>query len=349
MSHYVQPPESDLIGLDPSEHAGRYRPHTVHTHYFGFQIPEAEIGCYSYIRYQPFFPLMQGSVQIFQGMDNTSVLDMAHLDYSMTLPWPKIDGNTITTSRGYRIEFLEPGRKARISYRSEDGRAAFELEQTALSPLVGRAAVIPGEDLFAEMSPGGSEQFMHCVGELTLRGRTYPIDCNTVRDRSWNQDRNEDRRGRFDIPVSWTPVYFGDGGYFNQVGFEKADSDPAWAGVLDPPPADYSGALFAWVGKGEEIREIVRVRRNVTELHPTLHFPLAQEIEAEDSEHNVLRMTGRAVAASPIVAWPHAAAYDSVYRWETDGGAVGYGPCQGVWYEGYQHAMKSRRASAGQT
>lgn len=339
MVHHILTPESDLIGLDPAEHAGRYAPHTTHTHYFGFQIPEAGIGCYSYIRYQPYFPLMQGGVQIFQGLDNTAVLDMAHLDYSMTLPWPQVDGTTdgavITTARGYRIEFTELGRKARITYRSADGRAAFEVEQTALSPLVGRAAVIPGEDHTAALHPGGSEQFMHCVGELTLHGRTYPIDCNTIRDRSWNQDRNEDRRGRFDRPISWTPVYLDDGRYFNQVGFATGDADSEGS----------PGALFSFLGKGDVIRELVRVERRVIESHPTLYFPLAQEIEAESVEGTVFRMTGRAIAASPIVAWPHASAYDSVYRWETDDGAVGYGPCQGIWFEAYQHAMKARRRS----
>ncbi len=338
MVHHILAPQSDLIGLDPTEHAGRYTPHTTHTHYFGFQIPEAEIGCYSYIRYQPYFPLMQGSVQIFQGLDNTAVLDMAHLDYSMTLPWPEVDGPVISTSRGYRIEFTELGRKARITYRSADGRAAFELEQTALSPLVGRAAVIPGEDVLnpgaTAMAPGGSEQFMHCVGELTLHGHTYAIDCNTIRDRSWNQDRNEDRRGRFDLPISWTPVYLDDGRYFNQVGFEAGGT----------PSEERPGALFSFLGKGDELQDLVRVERRVTESHPTLYFPLAQEIEAEAADSTVFRMSGRAIAASPIVAWPHAFAYDSVYRWETGDGAVGFGPCQGIWFEAHQHAMKARRS-----
>ena len=343
MTHHIQPPESDLIGLDPTAHVGSYRPHTTHTHYFGFQIPEAEIGCYSYIRYQPYFKLMQGSVMIHQGLDNLSVLDMAHLDYSMTLPWPEVKGTTITTSRGYQIQLLEPGRKARVTYRSADGRAAFEIEQTALTPLIGRAAVMPGEDLYTDMAPGGSEQFMHCTGELTLHGKTYPIDCRTPRDRSWNQDRTEDRRGRVDLPVSWTPVYFDDGTYFNQVGFEAESSKPAWSGLLTSPPADYPGFLFAWAGHGDDIRHITRVERHVTEQHPTLHYPLAQEIEAEDAQGQTYRITGRAISASPIVAWPHAFAYDSVYRWETDHGQVGYGPCQGLWFEAYQHAMKQSR------
>jgi hypothetical protein len=345
MTHHILGPESDLFGTDPNEQKGKYGPHTTHTHYFGFQIPEEGIGCYSYVRYLPYFPLMQGNVMVFQGTDNHQLLDMAHLDYEMTCPWPEVDDNTIRTTQGYEIELIEPGKKARVTYRSADDRCSFELEQTALSPICGRSAVMPGEDRLKEMQPGGFEQFMHCVGEVTLHGKTYPIDCNTIRDRSWNQDRSEARGGLFDIPVSWTPVYFDQDLYINQVGFEKEDSNPSWKGLLEPPPEDYPGFLFSWVGRGDEIRDVVRVDRDVTELHPTLYHPLKQEIEIEDDHGDVYRMTGEALAHSPIVAWPHAFAYDSVVRWETDDGRVGHGSCQGIWYEGYQHAMKEKKAA----
>lgn len=86
----------------------------------------------------------------------------------------------------------------------------------------------------------------------------------------------------------------------------------------------------------------MRIERTVTELHPTLYLPLAQKIEAEDDRGQTHRLEGRALAAAPIVAWPHAFAYDSVYRWETDRGRIGYGPCQGIWHEAFQHAMKSQ-------
>jgi hypothetical protein len=125
-------------------------------------------------------------------------------------------------------------------------------------------------------------------------------------------------------------VYLDDGRYFNQVGFEAG--------------ADSPGALFSFLGKGDDLHDLVRVERRVTETHATLYFPLAQEIEVEAAYSTSFRLTGHAIAASPIVAWPHAFAYDSVYRWESDTGAVGFGPCQGIWFEAYQHAMKQRRS-----
>lgn len=51
--------DTDL--LIPLPAAGEsWDPHLIHTHYFGFSVPEAAIGAFLYIRYQPAFPLSQG-------------------------------------------------------------------------------------------------------------------------------------------------------------------------------------------------------------------------------------------------------------------------------------------------
>ena len=119
---HVHSGDTDLMVPLPA--AGEtWDPHLVHTHYFGFSIPEAAIGGFLYIRYQPAFPLCQGGVCIFQGNDNIEYTDMAHLDYEITMPWPKIDGRTITTDNGLAIEFIEPGKTARLTYAAGDGRA----------------------------------------------------------------------------------------------------------------------------------------------------------------------------------------------------------------------------------
>jgi hypothetical protein len=342
MSHHIQPPESDLIGTEIG-HAD-YNPQTVHTHYFGFCVPEAQIGAFTYIRYQPHFNLSQGNVMIFRGHDNLVPLDIAHLNWVMTQPWPTVEGNKITTSENYSIDFLELGRQARITYEAHDGSAAFDITQTAVSPLVARGSVIPGEAIRGTLEPGGSEQFMHAVGELELGGERFRVDCHYPRDRSWNQDRTEQRRGRHDWPASWTPMWFGDDLCINQVGFEDPDTHPAWEGLLPLPP-ESQGFHFAWVARGGELRDIVRVSRNVIVQHERTHIPLRQEIEAEDEDGNTYQLTGEAIATAPIASWPNAYTYDSVYRWTDRQGRETHGPVQGIWYEAFQHAMK-RRARA---
>jgi hypothetical protein len=337
----IHPPETDLIGVEPGDRD--WEPHTVHTHYFGFQVPEAQIGGFTYIRYQPYFPLSQGCVCIFEGMDNVAHLDMAYLDWQMAMPYPQVDGQTITTANGFRIEFLELGRVARTTYRSADGETSFDLTHTAITPLVARGAAIPGENLHASHEPGGSEQFMHCVGELRLRSKVYAVDCYMPRDRSWRQSRTEARGGRHDPPIAWTPMYFADTGLaFNQVGFESPGTGAVWEGALAIPEGAPSHH-FAWVCDNGELREIVDLRRAVGELHPWVHAPLTQTIEATDDAGNAYRFSGEAIAVAAIPSWPNAGTWDSVVRWTDADGHVGYGPCQGIWYEAFQHVMKERR------
>jgi hypothetical protein len=120
LSTAVHQPETDLIV--PLPNGERWDPHTIHTHYFGLSVPEAQLGAFIYVRYQPAFPLCQGGVCIFRGFDNVSPLDIDFLDYQLTMPWANIEASTITTANGLRIEFLEPGRTARVTYCSNDGR-----------------------------------------------------------------------------------------------------------------------------------------------------------------------------------------------------------------------------------
>src|SRR4051794_11686928 len=143
MSMATQLPATDLIL--PLPDGEEWDPHTIHTHYFGLSVPEARLGAFLYVRYQPAFPLCQGGVVIFRGTDNVSLTDVDHLNYEMTMPWPRIDGNAIETANGLRIEFLEPGRVARITYDSGDG-TSIDVTQTAVTPLLVRGHVMPGEE-----------------------------------------------------------------------------------------------------------------------------------------------------------------------------------------------------------
>jgi hypothetical protein len=337
----THPPQSDLVLPLPG--AGEvWDPHTIHTHYFGLSVPEAALGAFIYIRYQPAFPLCQGGVVIFRGLDNVGIVDVDHLDYEVTMPWPQIDGTSITTANGLRVEFLEPGRVARLTYDSGDG-TSFDVVQTAITPLLVRGHVMPGEDLDSDpaQAPGGSEQFMHVTGELTLHGRRHAVDCYAARDRSWRQVRVERRNAVPVPPVGWSPMYFGEDLIFNQISFEDPDTDPAWTGVYELPPGRPTHH-FAWLVEDGETHEIVRVRRNVLEYHPEIYAAQRQEIEAEDERGRVHRFTGEAIAMATLPAWPNVSFHDSVYRWEDEQGRVAHATYQEIWFDRYQRAMKAR-------
>ena len=341
MSIGTHPPETDL--LLPLPAAGEeWDPHLIHKHYFGFSVPEARIGAFLYIRYQPAFPLSQGGVCIFQGLDNVEYTDMAFLDYEITMPWPEIDGSTITTANGLRIEFIEPGSVARVRYTSDDGTTSFDIRAEAVTPLLARGHVMPGEENHDDpgRSPGGTEQFMRVTGELVLHGERHGVDCFAPRDRSWRQIRVE-KRGAVPVPpVGWSPMYFGPDLIFNQISFEPLDTDPAWAGLYEV--GNRPSHHYAWVQRDGETRSISWVRRNVLEYHPQTHLPLRQEIEAEDATGERYRFTGEAIAAASLPAWPNTSFHDSVYRWTDAQGRIAHATYQELWFDKYQRAMKQR-------
>jgi len=340
-SHAVHPPETDLIL--PMPDGEEWDHHTIHTHYFGFSVPEAAIGAFVYIRYQPTFPLIHGGVSIFRGLDNVNAIDVDHLDYEISMPWPEIKGNTITTDNGLSIEFVEPGRVARVTYTSSDGRTSFDVTQTAVTPLLVRGHVMPGEEDHHDpgRQPGGSEQFMHCVGELVLNGETFAVDCFAPRDRSWRQVRKETQGGVPVPPVGWSPMYFGDDLIFNQISFEAPDTDPAWRGTYQMPP-EAPTHHFAWLIVAGETREITRVRRNVLERQPVTFATVRQEVEAWDADGNRYLFTGEAIATATIPAWPNVSFHDSVYRWEDEQGRVAHSTYQEIWFDRYQRAVRAR-------
>jgi hypothetical protein len=344
MSLALQPGSTDLH-LPRAEPGEALDPYTVHTYYFGLSVPEAAIGAYIYVRAQPAFDLSQGGVVVFRGLDNEALLDAEHHDYRATMPWPEVDGSRVTLANGLEIDVVEPGERILVRYTSPDGATRLEVEQRAISPLVARGHVVPGEEdhhASAAKEPGGIEQFMHCTGELVLRGERFDVDCLAVRDRSWSQIRTEDPGGaKPSPPIGWTPISFGEELSLNITSMEDPDTDPAWKDVYDIPegtPTFY----VAWIASDGETRAVRRVRRNVLAYHPTQHVALRQELEVEDEHGETYRFTGEAIAMSPMHSWPNIAFHDSVYRWTDEQGRVAHGTYQEIWWDAYQRAMTRR-------
>lgn len=335
----AQPGSTDL--LIPTPEAGQHwDAHRIHTHYFGFSVPEARIGAFLYIRYQPEFRSSHGGVCIFQGHDNVTPTDIEHLDYQVAMPWPTVTGNTITSANGFRIEFIEPGAKIRLTYTSEHGDTSFEVIQEAITPLVARGHIMPGEELHhaaLDHQAGGSEQFLHATGELRLNGQTHSVDCHAPRDRSWNQIRAESYVAT--PPIGWTPMYFGPNLALSQISFEPLDTEPHWSGLYEV--GDRPSHHFGWVQRGDETRAIASVRRDVLEVNPKNYIPLRQELDIEDETGERYHFSGESIASAPLPAWPNSLFHDALVRWTDEAGRVTHTTFQGIWMADYQRKMNS--------
>lgn len=324
-----QPPETDLIFPLPPD-GETWDPCLIHTHYFGFCIPEERIGALLYIRYQPGFPLSGGGVEFYRGLDNLSLTTVEHIDYELTMPWPTVEGNKVTTRNGLSFDFVEPGKRMELSYAATDDSASMAVTATAITPLCARGHVLPDEELHTNQAPGGSEQFMHMTGSLTLGGDTYAVDCNYIRDRSWRQVRYERRDASLYPPIAWTPMYFGEHLSFNQIGFEDPATDPVWAGDFDiPEGAPHHN--WGWLCRDGELLNIARVRRKVTRLHPIHLVALNQEMEITDERGDTYLVRGEAIGFAPIPGWHNLASLETLTRWQDETGAVTYGPSQTFW------------------
>jgi hypothetical protein len=151
----VQPPETDLIFPLPA--AGeQWDPCLIHTHYFGFCVPEARLGALTYIRYQPGFPLCGGGVELYRGIDNLTLTTVDHIDYELTMPWPAVEeaGRRVTTQNGLSFHFEQPGRRMHITYAAADGSALVDVHAEAVTPLCARGHVLPDEELHTSQAPG---------------------------------------------------------------------------------------------------------------------------------------------------------------------------------------------------
>jgi hypothetical protein len=331
-------PESDVY-LPLPEAGEQWDPHTIHSHYFGFAIPDKAIGAFIYMRYQPAFPLLSGGVLIYQGLDNLVLSDSLFHDYELTMPWPPGDAHTFKTANGLSVQFVEPGRLAQLSFRSEEGATEFEITATAVSGLAARGHVLPGEAENKVPTSGGSEQFMHYEGTLVVNGERLEVDSYYPRDRSWRQVRRDTRDFPPGPPTTWTPVYFDEGLAFNQIGIDDPAKDPPWAGGFDVDPAAPTH-VFGWVSRDGEVKAVTEVSRVATRLHPLTYAPLDMTIHAVDADDERYDLVGTAVAFSPIPAWPNLTAWETLMRWEASDGRVGFGPAQSVWNQRAQHALK---------
>lgn len=316
-------PDCDL--LHPQFTEVNRAPTLTETQYFGFSVPEANIHAAAYLWHHPNLGVVTGGVFAFQGIKS-------HALQSELFNWTNFMDDEVLANdlwdyrfeNGYHVQTLEPLKRHRLRYVDEARQNAFDLETEALM----EPALLQTGMHF--------EQAMRVRGGLTLRGKTYQVDCTSVRDRSWGQARSEQHMPT--PPMDWMTGVFTDTFAFGCTAYDHPDLNPDWKGQLEVPGGD--PAKGGWVYRDGTLIPIVGARKKVQHDHATLQ-PTTAEMVLTDAAGRDYAIRGEVVAANRHALWPNVNAWLCLIRWEWDG-QVCYGDLQQVqWHDYVRQFLRS--------
>lgn len=281
------------------------KPHfaLTETQYYSFWVPEANLHCFNWIWYHPNLNSVMAGTMAWTGVRPES-LSCELFNFYQHMSADVFEGHfgKAKFENGFSVDAEDPGKRIRIRYLDRERDTHFDVLQTAVTePLMW-----PTSNHF--------EQVMHCTGEVTLRGQTYPVDCLSVRDRSWGEYRPETP---MNIPPNHWAVGAADAGNsFCIVGMEDEALDPIWKGRMPAPSSD--PLRFGWlIVDGEKC--LARSLSMKAEFDPVHLMPTAVVMHVEDDRGRKHTIRGRRTAATPFRAWININCSVTLMEWEWAG------------------------------
>jgi len=281
------------------------------TNWFSWNVPERRLGGWTYGQARPNARLCNGGVWLW---DDTAALSWDlpyHAHYSgLRLPdRADRDMRDFEWPTGVHVRMLEPLTKYAIDY--DDGpELEVHLEFAAIMPPnphpIGVAPFVKGTHF---------DQAGHVTGELVLRGEHIPVDCFSVRDRSWGP-RPMGRPKRRNAATPDTAARSRGIGY----SFGVAGPRDAWL-VYSTPGVNDDPVVCGFLLRDGEYAHILRGVRRLR-VDADAGWPTGMEIEAVDDADRHLTVAGEAVSRH----W-RGNGGDSLFRWHWDA-HVGWGEDQ---------------------
>lgn len=306
------------------------------TNWWSFNVPERKMGGW-----------FHGSVRVnkkdctsrFFIWDDNGLHRANHVyDYvAPQKPLPdNVDLRDFTFPEGHSLKMLKPLMDYHVAFRSPDGEVSIEIEHRGIHM---PHRFTRGEPPFR----GSSEHFDqagHVVGELVLRGERIPIDCYSVRDRSWgprpvresvSKDPARARREYAGSPSGdWRAIERHRGRGRIQYVFGTADDETGFMAFMRPQDA---GTADWWpINHGYLLRDgvcagLVKGESRVLNFRdPVSGYSSHMLVDAIDTEGRKLEAEGFAVSRSPS----QNGGANALFRWFFDG-KIAWGEDQDGW------------------
>jgi hypothetical protein len=313
-------------------------PYLVETSWWSFNVPERRMGGWLHSQYHVNLGTCTWRVFVW---DPTSS-DPAHLAYYRAVdqapmpPGPDLRDITFPGG-GFSVQMIEPLMRYRVAYADPDRDFSVDLEHRGVHP---PHRFTPGQPPM--MFSPHLDQLGHVTGTITLHGERIPVDCHSLRDRTWgprgghhsSSQKAEYQRGEHRVlhpgGPRWREVERQRGRGRIQYMFGHVDASTGFLGFLRPQDGDAAGwspVHVGWLLRDSEFgrldagRSRMRVYRD-----PDSGLTSHMEVELVDRRGRSMRVEGMAMSRiAERTAGGH-----SLMRWDFDG-VIGWGEDQDVW------------------
>lgn len=276
-------------------------PWWTETAWFGFAVPDEGLCGSIYQIYRTTQGVMATAVYVW----TPGAEDLRELPYYRTfwhLPIPP-DAHPCDNelASGLSVRTEQPLSAYRLTY--DDGpELTFDLRFDA---------VMPAQPLHVSGGMGHLDQLGRVTGELALHGRTIPVDCIEMRDRSWTPRRETTRRTRR--------------GYV--YGATRDGADGFFVATNVPPGGGPDESVGGWILRDGAVEPVTSGRRHVERDEQGRPRRVVVDLDAGGAHQ---RWTGTvrsrlALPTSPYFAWM------SLTGWTRDDGVEGWGEDHDSW------------------
>ncbi|MCV7380861.1 hypothetical protein BST11_12255 [Mycobacterium alsense] len=326
---------------DDSFHTPRDdNPYWAETTWWSFNVPERKIGCWLHATCHTNRAAVTWRVYLWDPT-GTRPNNLAYYRISPDTPMDFADADLrdITfPGGGFSVQALRPLTEYRIGYADAAADFAVRFDFRAVHP---PRRYTPGEPPI--MFSPHLDQLGHIAGEVVLRGERIPLDCYSVRDRTWGprggpapagakpNGRSDFERVRDPHGPRWRQVERQRGRGRIQYIFGHSGPRTGFLSYVRPQDGHASGwspLNHGWLlkdGRFERLDKSASAMKNFRD--PVTGWSSHMDVRLTD-------VTGRSMDAegfSVSHACEHGGGSTALMRWEFDG-EIGWGEDQDVWH-----------------
>jgi hypothetical protein len=238
---------------------------------------------------------------------------------------------------GFSVRMLEPLMHYHVAYRDEEANFSMEFEHHSVHP---PRRFTPGEP--PAMYNPHLDQLGHITGELVLAGEKIPIDCYSVRDRTWGprgghhsqSQKAEYVRGEYKVlhpgGARWREIERERGRGRIQYIFGHTDDQTGFLSFVRPQDGDVAGwspMNMGWLLKDGEFQRLDKTRSRMRNYRdPNTGWSAHMEVDMTDVTGRTMQAEGHTVSHMS----EGGTGSNALMRWDYEG-KIGWGEDQDGW------------------